>query len=120
MGYVRRPYFLCLVLLITVTTIVLAQSNSPSAPRVRLLTYVFEPTVTATSAVLHVTLKFQGDAKGTEEIELPSHWAGQSNHLHALSSETTIADTAESNIKVIRFTPNSPVSIAYDLIKDWD
>jgi len=98
----------------------IAKHTPSSAGDATGLTYVFDPVVSTTSTVLHVTLKFQGGPQGTEEIELPSHWAGSANHLHALSSDTTITDTDQANVKIARFPPKSQVVIAYDLLKDWD
>jgi predicted metalloprotease with PDZ domain len=89
----------------------------------RLLTYTFDPTITATGTLLHVTLRFQGGPEGTEEIEVPSNWAGETIHavtnLRALSSNTVIADGAVPGSKTVRYSPNQPVVLAYDLIKDW-
>jgi predicted metalloprotease with PDZ domain len=88
----------------------------------RVLTYIFEPTFTAESNALHVTLKFQGNSEGTEEIEIPAHWAGETLHgmtnLRALSSETILADSAEDR-KTLRYPPNQQVILSYDLVKDW-
>jgi predicted metalloprotease with PDZ domain len=68
---------------------------------------------------------FRGGHDGQAELEFPSDWAGQS-HLEAqmtnvkpLSTDTTILDTARPNIKTVRFPANSPVTVSYDLAKDW-
>src|SRR5207253_1549840 len=48
------------------------------------------------------------------------HWAGQPNHLRAISADTTITDTDQASIKIAHFPPKSPVMITYDLFKDWN
>jgi len=123
MKSVRRLSALSLILVLlpaAATSVVVAQRDSTASAKPRLLTYVFDPTVTASNTILHVTLKFQGGAQGTEEIELPSHWAGQANHLRAVSADTTITDGSTSNIKIVRYPAESSVVIIYDLTRDWD
>jgi len=97
-----------------------AQQNSV-VPRA--LTYAFQPEVTPAGAVLHVTLTFQGNAQGTEEIRLPSHWAGQTlramNNLRAVSTGTTITESESADNRIVRYQPNQSVILGYDLIKDW-
>jgi predicted metalloprotease with PDZ domain len=88
----------------------------------RVLTYIFEPTIAAENNVLRVTLKFKGNSEGTEEIEIPTHWADETLHgvtnLRALSSDTVLADSAEGR-KTLRYPPNQQVVLSYDLVKDW-
>jgi predicted metalloprotease with PDZ domain len=88
----------------------------------RVLTYVFEPTVAAENNTLHVTLSFQGDSEGTEEIEIPTRWADETLHgmanLRALSRDTVLADSVEDR-KTLRYPPNQQVVLSYDLVKDW-
>jgi predicted metalloprotease with PDZ domain len=88
----------------------------------RVLTYIFEPTITAENNALHITLKFQGNSEGTEEIEIPTHWADETLHgttnLRALSSDTVLADSAEGR-KTLRYPSNQQVVLSYDLVKDW-
>jgi predicted metalloprotease with PDZ domain len=113
-------YLILVLLPVTATSIAIAQRDSTPSAKPRSLTYIFDPTVTTSNTILHVTLKFQGGSQGTEEIELPSYWNGQANHLRVLSADTTISDASAANIKIVRFPPESSVVITYDLIKDWD
>ena len=100
---------------------IIKQTSSTIPPRI--LSYAFQPEVTPAGAVLHVTLTFQGNPQGTEEIRLPSQSAGQTfhamNNLHALSTETTIADSESADNRMIHYRPNQQVVVAYDLVKDW-
>jgi predicted metalloprotease with PDZ domain len=101
----------------------LAQCRFPADGAGRILTYTFDPTVTATSTVLHVTLRFRGGADAEEEIDVPFEWAGETLHgvinLHALSEETVVADNTSRGSKIIRHLPNQEVVLAYDIVKDW-
>ena len=99
-----------------------AQCNFPTKTTGRVLTYIFEHTVTAETNVLHVMLKFQGNSEGSEEIEIPTHWAGETLHgmtnLRALSSGTVLGDSVEDR-KTLHYPPNQQVILSYDLVKDW-
>jgi predicted metalloprotease with PDZ domain len=100
-----------------------AQCKFPSKTDGRVLTYIVDPTVTPESTVLHITLKFQGNAEGTEEIEFPTEWAGEKLrgiiNLHGSSSDTVLIDTAEQGHKTLRYPPGQPVILTYDMVKDW-
>lgn len=89
----------------------------------RIITYTFEPTVTPESTVLHVTLRFQGNAQGVEEIEFPTEWAGQKLHgiinLHAVSAGAALTDGSEEDLKTLHYPPNQSVILSYDMVKDW-
>jgi len=110
--------FLCLVAALPCA----AQCTFSQKSTGRILTYVFEPAFTAENTTLHVTLKFRGNSEGTEEIEIPTHWAGETLHgmtnLRALSSETVLADSGEDR-ETLRYPPNQQVILSYDLVKDW-
>jgi predicted metalloprotease with PDZ domain len=105
------------------TAVSLAQCGFPSTGSGRVITYSFDPTVTPAGTVLHVTVKFPGGSEGSEEIEVPTHWAGEDlhgvNNLHALSQGTAIGETPTSGFKTIRYPPSQEVVLGYDLIKDW-
>lgn len=102
-----------------------AQCSFPTALNGRLLLYSFEPSVSKEATVLHITLTFQGGLEGIATLELPSTWAGEIHlynavtHLHAVSADTIIDDTAEPQTKIVRFQPGKTVTFAYDLVKDW-
>ncbi|HZS47209.1 MAG TPA: hypothetical protein VFC63_19200 [Blastocatellia bacterium] len=122
----RSSLYLCFILYFTVA--LLSGSASTSAARQnavisRTLTYAFQPEVTSAGAVLHVTLAFQGNDLGTEEIKLPTQSAGQTfralNNLRGLSTDTTVADSESPDNKTIHYKPNQPVVLGYDLVKDW-
>lgn len=89
----------------------------------RVFTYTFDPTVTAEGTVLHVTLKFQGNAEGAEEISVPKQWAGQKLHeetnLRTISSDTVLTETADEGGLSLRYPANQQVVLAYDMVKDW-
>ena len=105
------------------TTPSLAQCHFPADGTGRILTYTFDPTVTTTGTVLHVTLKFHGSPGPQEEVEVPSQWAGETLHgvvnLRALSVDTAVADTASPGTKIIRHLPDKDVILAYEVVKDW-
>lgn len=100
-----------------------AQCRFPMEGKGGVLTYTFDPAITPTSTVLHVTLNFQGGHEGMEEVEVPSHWAGETLrgilNLRALSANTVIADSASPDTKRVRHPPNQPVFLTYDIVKDW-
>jgi predicted metalloprotease with PDZ domain len=100
----------------------LAQCRFPADGTGRILTYAFDPTVTSTGTVLHVTLEFQGIPGGQEEVEVPSQWADETLHglinLRALSADTVVADTTSPGSKTVRH-PDQEVVLAYDVVKDW-
>jgi predicted metalloprotease with PDZ domain len=99
-----------------------AQCRFPADGAGRILTYTFDPTVTTTGTVLHVTLKFQGSPGAQEEVEIPTQWADETLHglvnLRALSVDTVIADTTSPGSKILRH-PDREVVLAYDVVKDW-
>ena len=72
-----------------------AQCRFPSNGAGEVLTYTLEPTVSQGGTVLHVTLAFPGSPTGTDMIEVPTTWAGQTlrgvTTLRAVSSGTEIA-----------------------------
>jgi len=100
-----------------------AQCLFPADGTGRILTYTFDPAVTATGTILHVTLKFHGGPGAQEEVEVPAQWAGETLHgainLRALSADTVVADTTPPGSRIIRHLPNREVVLAYDMVKDW-
>ena len=100
----------------------LAQCRLPADGTGRTLTYTFDPTVTKTGTVLHVTLEFRGSPGGQEEIEVPSQWAGETLHgllnLRALSADTVVADSTSPGSKIVRHVGREVV-LAYEVVKDW-
>jgi predicted metalloprotease with PDZ domain len=105
------------------TTPCLSQCRFPADGTGRILTYTFDPTVTATGTVLHVTLRFHGGPGLQDEVEVPSEWAGETLrgliNLRALSAETAVADNTSPGSKIIRHLPDQEVVLAYDIVKDW-
>jgi predicted metalloprotease with PDZ domain len=101
----------------------IAQCRFPAKATGRTLTYIVDPIVTPASTVLHITVQFQGNAEGAEEIEFPTEWAGEKLHsitnLRAVSSGAALTDNSEENLKTLRYPPNQPVVLAYDMVKDW-
>jgi predicted metalloprotease with PDZ domain len=89
----------------------------------RVLSYAFEPGVTADATTLRVRLSFRGAPETREEVEIPTEWAGEKLqgvvNLRALSSDTAVIDTASPGIRLIRHSPNREVVLAYDVVKDW-
>ena len=112
-GYLVR----LLALVSAAVAVGFAQCRFPARGNGRLLTYTFNASVTPAETVLHITLEFKGGSKGTEEIAVPTEWAGETLrgiiNLRALSEGTVIAGSA------IRYRPNCPVVLAYDMVKDW-
>jgi predicted metalloprotease with PDZ domain len=94
-----------------------AQCRFPTQGAGRLLAYTFNASVTPARTVLHITLGFKGGSKGTEEIEVPTEWAGKKLHgiinLRALSKVTVIAGST------VHYPRNHPVVLTYDMVKDW-
>lgn len=105
------------------TTPSLAQCRFPADGTGGGLTYTFDPAVTTTGTVLHVTLTFHGGPNAQEEVEVPSQWAGETLHgvvnLRALSADTVVADTTSPGSKMIRHLPDQDLVLAYDVVKDW-
>ncbi|HET9399410.1 MAG TPA: hypothetical protein VFO34_00535 [Candidatus Acidoferrales bacterium] len=114
---------LCFVLFVVAGPAALAQCHFASSGGGRVVTYTFEPDLANGAPVLHATVTFQGSASGTEQIEVPTQWAGEHlnavRNLRALSPETTIEDGARPYERIIRYKPDSEVTLAYDLVKDW-
>jgi len=110
-------------LCLTLASVCAAQCTFPAKATGRVLTYIVAATVTPESTVLHITLKFQGNAEGAEEIEFPAHWAGETIrgviNLRAISSDTVLTDAPGENHKMLHYPPNQPVVLAYDVVKDW-
>jgi predicted metalloprotease with PDZ domain len=120
------PNLTCIQLalwLAAVTLPGLAQCRFPADGTGRILTYTFDPTVTATGTVLHVTLRFHGGSGAQEEVEVPSEWAGEILrgviHVRALSVDSVVADTTSPGSKIVRHPPDQEVVLAYDVVKDW-
>ena len=83
----RMPWLglaLAVVFLGAGSAVGLAQCHFPATGRGRVMTYSFVPIVTPAGMVLHVSLNFQGGSEGTEEIEVPTEWAGEK--LHAVTT----------------------------------
>lgn len=100
-----------------------AQCSFPEKTNARVLTYVFDPTVTTEGTVLHVILRFQGNAEGAEEVEFPTKWAGEKLHgvtnIRALSAGATLTSATEEDRKILRYPPSQQVVLTYDMVKDW-
>lgn len=113
----------CLVLFGVTGAATQAQCHFASSGSGRVLTYAFEPDVANGAAVLHVTLTFRGGEGGTEQIEVPTQWAGERlnavKNLRALSPDITIEEGERPYERIIRYKPDSEVTLAYDLVKDW-
>jgi hypothetical protein len=84
----------------------LAQCRFPADGTGRILAYTFEPTVTTAGTTLHVDLRFHGGPDAQEEVEVPTEWAGEKLHglihLHALSGDTVVVDTASPGRKLAK------------------
>jgi predicted metalloprotease with PDZ domain len=117
----RSLVILLLILLFAVSSV--AQCRFPSSRVGRSLTFSFVPESTAAGAVLHVTVQFQGNSMGFEQIEIPVAWADEKlnavSNLRAASASTIIEDDSRTGEKTIRYPPKSTVVLAYDLSKDW-
>ena len=100
-----------------------AQCKFPASQTGRVLTFSFAPEEGGSGAILQVTVRFQGNANGSEPIEVPVEWAGENLHsvsnLRALSDATTIESTSDPGENIVHYPPNSAVTLAYDLAKDW-
>jgi predicted metalloprotease with PDZ domain len=102
-----------------------AQCIFPASSSGNRLTYSFEPVVIDGKLTIHITLEFLGGRGGTAELELPSDWAGQTHlegevsNLRVLSRNAVLLDTAQPNVKTLRFYSNEAVTVSYDLVKDW-
>ena len=104
-------------------TAAFAQCHFPANATGRVLTYTFDPTVSPAGTVLHVTLRFKGSAEGSDTVEVPSQWAGETLHgitnLRTLSAETSLGGASSPDQKTVRHPPGRDVSLAYDIVKDW-
>ncbi len=87
------------------------------------ITYRFQPEISPGSLVLHVAMEFKAGADGTQTLELPLQWAGETLHsmtnLRVVSKNASLADTGHSSLRVVHTSPNHRVVIRYDLQKDW-
>jgi predicted metalloprotease with PDZ domain len=95
-----------------------AKTSAPTS-----VVYRFQPEISPDSLVLHVTMEFKVGTDGTQTLELPLRWAGETLHsmanLHVVSKDTSLADTDDSKLKVVHASPNHLVVIKYDVMKDW-
>ena len=104
---------------------VLAQCNFGPPSSQHELNYSFEPIISQDKLSLRVTLEFESARSGKTTLILPSEWAGQKEayksvtDLAAVSPGTTIKETSEPAKREVHSPPNSPVRIAYLLVKDW-
>lgn len=89
----------------------------------RAFTWSFALEKNPSGAVLHATVQFQGNSTGSETIRIPVEWAGENLHavsnLRALSNGTVVEDTSDPGSRIVHYPPNSTVTLAYDLSKDW-
>jgi hypothetical protein len=111
-------YFALLLQLTVLASVSFGQCRFPSSGTNRLLIYQFEAERSQNATVLHIVLKFQGNAEGVERIDLPWHWDGQS--IQARSVHTTISDGPTPESKIIHFPSRELVVLTYDLFKDWN
>jgi predicted metalloprotease with PDZ domain len=125
MTVLKRASFLVLIplLISSFAFSARAQCKFPPSQGGRAFTWSFTPEKTVSAAVLHATLQFQANSSGSEPIEVPVEWAGEKLHaisnVRALSEGTTIEDTPDPGSKIVHYPPNSAVTLAYDLSKDW-
>jgi len=115
--------YIKLALCLTIATMpILAQCRFQADGTGRTLNYTFDPTLTATGTVLHVSLNFRS-GQAVEELEVPTEWAGETLHgvrsLRALSVNTVISDTTSVGSKTVRHPPDHEVLLAYEVVKDW-
>lgn len=100
-----------------------AQCRFPAPGGGRLLTYTFEPGITAGKTVLHMTLTWKALHAGAESIEVPSQWAGETlrgiGNLRALSRGATIADDGSAGERTVQYPPKHYIVIAWDMANDW-
>ena len=102
----------------TATTPAAAQFSSK-------LGYTFTPDLTGAVPTLHVELTFDGNSAGTTTLVLPTTWAGQIDlfksieNLRSLDPAGTVTATKSPGKVQVRYPPNRPVRIAYDLVTDW-
>ncbi|MGI4758582.1 MAG: hypothetical protein ACRYGF_17250 [Janthinobacterium lividum] len=100
-----------------------AQCHFGSRATSRQVTYLFVPDVTLESLTLHVTLEFVEGQTGSEKLEIPSQWAGETlksvSALQVVSAGATLDKEPATSERVVRATPGTPVRITYDLTKDW-
>jgi predicted metalloprotease with PDZ domain len=120
---VTSPVLIIPLLISSFPFSVRAQCKFAPSQAGRPITWSFAPERAASGAVLHVTVQFQANSIGAEAIEVPVEWAGEKLHavsnLRALSDGTTIEDTSDPGSKIVHHPPNSAVTLAYDLTKDW-
>lgn len=119
----RRQTYIKLAVCVAIATMTIqAQCRFPTDSTGRILTYTFDPTVTATGTVLHVSLKYRS-GRAVDELEVPTEWAGETLHgirnLRALSGQTIISDPTSAGVNIVRHHPHQQVVLAYDLVKDW-
>lgn len=80
------------------------------------LLYRFGVDRTSSGTSLHVQMQFKNSASGSTEIELPEHW--NTGTVVAVSANTTIRDTPDTNTKLVLAAGGDDVILAYHVSGD--
>lgn len=92
--------------------------QSGSTPTV--ISYSIEPFYDVESFRLIVVLEFNGEKSGQTRLRLPNNYGSDRDwegvkFLKALSNNTTIEETSEHDVKLLKYPPNTVVKICYQL-----
>ncbi len=98
--------------------------SPPDTLRPSDLLYVIRPRIDDSRLYLDIELSFKGGGTGETGIRLPSQWAGQQRlydgikNLRAASPRTTVTDTHEPQIKLVKHSRGRRVTIKYQVHQD--
>ncbi len=125
LGFFRSARFFSGVLLFSgLSGVVHAQCRFGEPHANPAVTYRFVPDIAEGALVLHVQLEFRVGASGSEALQLPDHWAGETLHavsnLRVLSKGAELADGPDADTKIVKARAHRAVVIGYDLKKDFD
>jgi predicted metalloprotease with PDZ domain len=119
---VRNFFSIRLLLSLAFCATAITSATAQSKPK---LAYTFAPDLSGTVPTLHVELTFDGSPAGSSVLILPTIWAGQDDlfksvvNLRSLDPADIVKATDSPGRVQVRYPPNRPVRIAYDLVMDW-
>lgn len=96
------------------------QANIQSGTTPPIISYSIEPFYDVRTFRLLVVLEFRGEKSGQTRLQLPNNYGSDKDwegvkFLKALSQNTTIEETSEHDVKLVKYPPNTPVKIYYQI-----
>ena len=99
-----------------------ALAKTPDGAQIK---YEITPALRTESPKLKIILSFKGDESGATKIRLPLEFGGQSElyrcveNLRVVSSNFSIKNTEQPEIKIVEHEKGAIVRLAYDLTQNW-